>query len=235
MNEIVLAAQAREKTGITGLSNNLRTEGHIPAVVYGEGKPPMHISVSEKEMLKIIKTAKNNIISLKYSKDGDNVLIKAIQRHVVTEKLLHIDFQRISLSKEIEVEVHIKLIGEAQGVKLQGGLLQHGLRSITVTCLPTNIPKEIILDVTSLKMGDAIRVKDIKIEKAKIMDDAEQVIVNIAIPREEAETVTEEAGAEPEVTEKGKKEDGDKAEDSKKDKKAEDSKKDKKADDGKRK
>ncbi len=218
MNEIVLAAQERKTTGVGGFTNNMRAEGSIPAVVYGEKKPPMHISVPEKEMLKIIKTAKNNIIKLKYSKDGENVLIKAVQRHVVTEKLLHIDFQRISLSKEIEVEVHIKLFGEAQGVKLQGGLLQHGLRSVTVACLPTNIPKEILVDVAPLKLGDAVRVKDIKIEKAKILDDVEQVIVNIAIPREEAEPETDEAGAEPEVAEKGKKEEGDKVEDVKKDK-----------------
>ncbi|MCK4935583.1 MAG: 50S ribosomal protein L25 [Elusimicrobiales bacterium] len=218
MEEIILAAQDREKTGITGLSNNLRAEGYIPAVVYGEGKPPMHISVPEKEMLKIIKTAKNNIINLKYAKDGDNVLIKTYQRHVVTEKLLHIDFQRISLSKEIEVEVHIKLIGEAQGVKLQGGLLQHGLRSVTVSCLPTNIPKDIVVDVTPLKLGDAVRVKDLKLEKATIINDAEHVIVNIAITREEAEPEATDAAAEPEVTEKGKKEDGAKAEDAKKDK-----------------
>lgn len=217
MEEITLTAQDREKTGITGLSNNLRAEGFIPAVVYGEGKTPMHISVPEKEILKIIKTAKNSIISLKYSKDGEDVLIKAYQRHVVTEKLLHIDFQRISLTKEIEVEVHIKLIGEAHGVKLQGGLLQHGLRSITVSCLPTNIPKEIVVDVSSLKLGDAVRVKDLKIEKATVINDAEHVIVNIAITREEAEPEATDAAAEPEVAEKGKKEEGDKVEDAKKD------------------
>lgn len=217
MEEIVLATQTREKTGITGLSNILRAEGFIPAVVYGEGKAPAHISVPEKEMLKIIKTAKNSIISLKYSKDGEDVLIKAYQRHVVTEKLLHIDFQRISLTKELEVEVHIKLIGEAEGVKLQGGLLQHGLRSVTVSCLPTNIPKEIVVDVTALKMGDAIRVKDLKLEKAKILNDIEHVIVNIAIPREEAEPEATDAAVEPEVAEKGKKEDEDKAEDTKAD------------------
>jgi large subunit ribosomal protein L25 len=217
MEEIILAAQDREKTGITGLSNNLRAEGYIPAVVYGEGKPPMHIAVPEKEMLKIIKTAKNSIISLKYSKTGENALIKTYQRHVVTEKLLHIDFQRISLTREIEVEVHIKLIGEAEGVKLQGGLLQHGLRSVTVSCLPTNIPKEIVLDVAPLKLGDAIRVKDLKLEKAKVINDPEHVVANIAIPREEAEPtpVDAAAAAEPEVTEKGKKEDGE-AEDVKK-------------------
>lgn len=226
MEEITLAAQNREKTGITGLSNNLRAEGFIPAVVYGEGKPPMHISVPEKEMLKIIKTAKNNIIKLKYAKDGDNVLIKTYQRHVVTEKLLHIDFQRISLTKEIEVEVHIKIVGEAHGVKLQGGLLQHGLRSVTVSCLPTNIPKEIIVDVTALKLGDAVRVKDLKLEKAEIINEPEHVIVNIAISREEAEpTPAQAVAAEPEVTEKGKKEDGDKAEDAKKDVKKDDGKK----------
>ncbi len=226
MDDIILAAQDREKTGITGLSNNLRAEGFIPAVVYGEGKPPMHISVPEKEMLKIIKTAKNNIIKLKYTKDGDDVLIKTYQRHVVTEKLLHIDFQRISLSKEIEVEVNIKLIGEAHGVKLQGGLLQHGLRSVTVSCLPTNIPKEIVVDVTALKLGDAVRVKDLKLKKAEIINEPEHVIVNIAITREEAEpTPAEAAVAEPEVTEKGKKEDGE----------AEDAKKDVKKDDGKKK
>ena len=217
MEEIILTTQTREKTGITGLSNNLRAEGFIPAVVYGEGKAPMHISVPEKEMLKIIKTAKNSIVSLKYSKDGENVLIKAYQRHVVTEKLLHIDFQRISLTKELEVEVHIKLIGEAEGVKLQGGLLQHGLRSVTVSCLPTNIPKEIVVDVTALKLGDAIRVKDLKLEKAKVLNEVDHVIVNIAIPREEAEPETTDTAAEPEVAEKGKKEEGDKAEETKAD------------------
>jgi len=126
-------------------------------------------------------------------------------------------FKGYLLLGEMEVEVNIKLIGEAHGVKLQGGLLQHGLRTVTVSCLPTNIPKEFVVDVTPLKLGDAIRVKDLKLEKAKIINEPEHVIVNIAITREEVEpTPVDAAAAEPEVTEKGKKEDGDKVEDVKK-------------------
>lgn len=216
MNELILAAQMREKTGIGGHINNMRENGSIPAVVYGEGKPPMHISVPEKEILKIIKTAKNSVIKLKYSKDDDNVVIKAVQRHVVTEKLLHIDFKRISLSKKIEVQVHIKIVGEAHGVKVQGGLFHHGLRFVDVSCLPTDIPKEIVVDISSLQIGDSIRTKDIKCDKGEVIGDMEQVVVSVTIPREEA-VAEEGAAAEPEVVEKGKKEEGEaKAEDVKK-------------------
>ncbi len=217
MNELILAAQAREKTGVGGHINSMREKGDIPAVVYGEGKPPMHISVPEKEILKIIRTAKNSVIKLKYSKDDDNVVIKAVQKHVVTDRLLHIDFKRISLSKKIEVQVHIKIVGEAYGVKTQGGLFHHGLRSVDVSCLPTDIPKEIVIDISSLRMGESIRTKDIKCDKGEIIGDMEQIVVSVTVPREEATPEESAAAAEPEVAEKGKKEEGDaKAEEKKK-------------------
>lgn len=213
MEQISVSARLREKTGGKGFLSGMRREGGIPAVIYGLNKPPVSVVVVEKEMLGIIKKGANAVLKLKYSDKEDNVIIKEVQRHVVTDKPIHIDFHRISLTEKIEVKVHIKVVGEAFGVKTEGGVLEHNMREFNVLCLPTDIPKEIEVDVTSLKLNENLRVKDIKAGKAEIMDDPNQIVVSVFMPKEEvvetpvAGTVAGAEAAEPElVGGKGKKE-----------------------------
>ncbi|OGS48621.1 MAG: hypothetical protein A3J79_11015 [Elusimicrobia bacterium RIFOXYB2_FULL_62_6] len=212
MEQIIVAAKLREKTGGKGGLSSLRLQGTIPAVIYGLKQPSVTVIVGEKELLGIIKKGVNAVLKLKYSDKEDNVIIKEVQRHVVTDRMIHIDFHRISLTEKIEVKVHVKVVGEAFGVKTEGGVLEHNMREVTVLCLPTDIPKELEVDVTNLKIGENLRVKDIKSTKAEILDDANAIVVSVFMPKEEVvETPVEgavagAAEAEPElVAGKGKK------------------------------
>jgi large subunit ribosomal protein L25 len=214
MEQINVAAQLREKAGVRGTLSKFRAEGTTPAVVYGLKQPPAQVTVNEKEMLMVLKKGANAVLKLKYGTKEDNVIIKEVQRHVVTDRVIHIDFHRISLTEKVKVKVHIKIVGEAFGVKTQGGLLEHTMREFTVLCLPTDIPKEIEVKVTDLKLDEAIRVKDISHEKVEILDAPDHIIVSIVAPKEEVvETPATAAGAaagaaaaEPEVVAgKGKK------------------------------
>ena len=215
MEQVKVVAQLREKTGVRGTLSKFRAEGFTPAVIYGLNQPPVSITVSEKEMLGVLKRGANAVLKLKYSDKEDNVIIKNVQRHVVTDRVIHIDFHRISLTVKVTVKVHIKIVGEAFGVKTQGGLLEHAMRDFTVHCLPADIPKEIEIDVKDLKLDEAIRVSDIHHDKVEIMDDPTHIVVSIVAPKEEVvETPVAAAGAaagaaaaEPEVVAgKGKKE-----------------------------
>ena len=215
MKQISIKAQIRDKAGVRGALSKSRAEGLTPAVVYGLNQPSASLSVSEKEILGVLKHGSNAVLKLKYSNKEDTVIIKDVQRHVVTDKVIHVDFHRISLTEKVTVKVHIKIVGEAAGVKTQGGLLEHALRDFTVRCLPTDIPKEIEVNVSDLKLDSAIRVGDIRYDKVEILDDPSHIIVSVAAPKEEAiETPAAAAGAaagaaaaEPEVVAgKGKKE-----------------------------
>lgn len=215
MEQLNVTAQLRDKAGVRGVLSKFRAEGATPAVIYGLKKPPVQITVSEKEILGVLKKGANAVLSLKYADQVDNVIIKDVQRHVVTDKVIHIDFHRISMSEKLKVKVHIRLTGEAFGVKTEGGILEHSMREFNILCLPIDIPKDIEVDISRLKLNEAIRVRDVRHEKVEILDDPNHIIVSIVAPKEEVvETPVAAAGAaagaaaaEPEiVAAKGKKE-----------------------------
>jgi large subunit ribosomal protein L25 len=209
----MISAEMRDKAGVRAALTAFRAGGRIPAVVYGLDKKPVSLTVDEKAMVAILKADPNAIITIKYTGGEDTVIIKAIQRHPVSGKCTHFDFYRISLTEKIKVKVHVKIVGECYGVKLQGGLVEHTMRELNVSCLPTEIPHEIVLDITDLQINHSLRVKDVKPGKAELLDSPEQIVVSVTAPKEEK---VEEpiagaaaAGAEPEVVAgKGKKEEG---------------------------
>lgn len=209
MEQLLLNASIRQKPKVKGKLSALRSSGRIPAVVYGADKNSQAIEVNEKEFVAIMKKGHNAIIKIKYGADEDNVIVKEIQRHVVSGKIIHVDFYRISMKEKIEVKVPIRFLGEAYGVKTQGGIIEHDIRELTVRCLPTDIPREITVDVTNLKIGDSIRVKDINRDKIEIREDAERIIASVITAKEEVSdkvSATSQVTQEPEVIAKGKKE-----------------------------
>lgn len=213
MQQTIISADTRENAGVRAKLSAFRASGRIPAVIYGLDKKPVTVTVDEKAMTVVIRTNPNAIITIKHPGGEDIVILKAIQRHPVTDVYRHFDFQRISLTEEIKVKVHVKLVGECRGVKLQGGLVEHTMREVNVSCLPTEIPHELVLDITELDINTSLRVKDINPGKAELLDAPEQIVVSVTAPKEEK---AEEpaagaaaAGAEPEVVgAKGKKEEG---------------------------
>ncbi|MCI0616112.1 50S ribosomal protein L25/general stress protein Ctc [bacterium] len=211
MEQITVQSSVRELKG-KGPNRRLRVAGKIPAVLYGHKSQNMALEVDPKDIFKILHSdsGENTIFQLEVpGKEKINVLIKEYQLEPVSHRLLHADFYEVAMDEVLEVDVPLEVIGEAYGVKTEGGLLDIVHRELRVECLPADIPENIEVDVTELKIGDHIRVKDLKIsEKIKILDDPETVVVAVEHPRAEEPVATAvpatEAEQEPEVIKKGK-------------------------------
>jgi len=213
MQQTMISAETRDKAGVRGTLSAFRAGGRVPAVIYGLDKKPVSVTVDAKDITVILRQDPNAIITIKYGGGEDTVIIKAMQRHPLTNKPTHFDFHRISLTEAIKVKVHVKLTGECTGVKLQGGLVEHTMREVNISCLPTEIPHELELDITNLEINHSLRVKDINSGKAELLDAPDQIVVSVTAPKEEKveEPAADAAaaGAEPEVVAaKGKKEEG---------------------------
>ncbi|MGB4504240.1 MAG: 50S ribosomal protein L25/general stress protein Ctc [Syntrophaceticus sp.] len=210
MESINLSAQRRER-GSKGSLRSLRRQGMTPAVLYGKEVGNMIIQVPTKELEAII--ANHSIGSALISLDvanGENqepymVMCRELQRDPVRRELLHADFFQVVLTEEIEAEVPIVLVGEAPGVK-DGGILQHMLRTVTVSCLPTQMPDRLEADISGLNIGDQVTVGDLKApEGVNIVSEPESVIALVVAStyeeEEEEEELEEEAVDETETAE----------------------------------
>ena len=208
MEEIVLEAELREGIGRVKVKD-LRKQGFIPAVLYGEGKDSHVLQISHRSFMKLLHQHRleNAVINIKIKDDKQKkarpCLMKHVQYDPVQSNIVHIDFHEISLTKAIKVNVPIAIKGEPLGVKQEGGSLEHILWEIEVECLPTEIPKNIEVDVSQLKIGDSIHVKDIKFaSNLKVFNEPDSIIVAVAAPMKEeapAEAVEGEEKKEPEV------------------------------------
>jgi len=216
MSEIILEAEQRALTTKGGVKA-LRQKGRIPGVAYGDKEAPITLTIDEKAIQSILRSpgGRNALISLKVGGESHPVLIKEIQRHPITRALWHVDFHRISLKKKIETRVAVHVKGEAPGVKVGGGVLEHLVREIRVRCFPAEIPAFIEADISSLQLNQGIRAKDLSLPKGvEILMDAESVIVHVLTIKVVEETPAAEASVagaettEPEVIKKGKVEEG---------------------------
>ncbi|MCU0665542.1 MAG: 50S ribosomal protein L25 [Candidatus Omnitrophica bacterium] len=188
MEEIFLAAQKREEIG-RGKVKDIRDAGFIPAVIYAEGKDAQAIKVSHKELFHLLHQHRLENVVIKVKIQDDKVkkdrpcLIKEIQYHPVKGDIVHVDFNEISLTKVIKLNIPLTAKGEPVGVKQEGGSLEHILWEIEIECLPLNIPKHIEVDVTSLKLGDSIHVKDLAVpEGVKILTPMDAIALSCNKP-----------------------------------------------------
>ncbi|MBI4422220.1 MAG: 50S ribosomal protein L25 [Elusimicrobia bacterium] len=209
--ELTLNAQVRESKSRKSELTKLRQDRLIPGVIYGGKKGPVNVVVAERELAKLTKAGgANAIIHLKHAKGEDTVILKALQRNVVTSQPIHADFQRISMTTKIEVRVPLHVVGEAPGVKTGGGILEHVLRELKVRALPGKIPQRVDVDVSRLNLNDKLEVKDLAIpEGVEVLDAADHIVVNVVQPTAEEVAAPAEgaaAGSEPEIIAKGKKE-----------------------------
>jgi large subunit ribosomal protein L25 len=210
----VLEAQPRE-AGTKNDARRVRREGKIPAVVYGAGQGSLAISVDPRVVTRILnsETGHNTIFDLTLNGDKTKAMIVDWQYDPIKGKLLHIDLKRIALDKVLTVNVPIFLVGEAVGVKQEGGILEQMLREVEVECLPGDIPSHIDADVTQLTFGKVLRVSDLPhSEKLKFITDENQPVAHITSVKEEVAPTPEAAAeaaaapAEPEVIKRGKQE-----------------------------
>jgi large subunit ribosomal protein L25 len=211
MQQFVISSSVRDSRG-KGPNRQLRRSGRIPAVLYGHGSQNVALEVDPKEIFKILhsQSGENTIFELNVpGREKANCLIKEYQLEPVSHQLLHADFYEVAMDETLEVDVPLETTGEAYGVKTEGGLLDIVHRELRVECLPGDIPEHLVVDVTNLKIGDMIRIRDLQIsDKIKILDDPETVIVTVEHPRAEEVPVAVapelEGEAEPEVIKKGK-------------------------------
>lgn len=213
MQEITLEVSVRDTTK-KGDIKRLRNAGKLPSVIYGRGEKNILAFVEKKSFKKIIQqTLSGNVIfNLKIGDTVKKAIIKDIQRDIVKRVPIHVDFQVVSMESKIEVLVPVKLIGDAPGVKLHGGILEHFVREIKVKCLPKDIPESIEVDISKLDIGKGIVVGELpKLPGVEYLIDPRTMVVNVVAPKKE-EVVTSLEGVaaatptEPEVISKGKKE-----------------------------
>lgn len=180
-----------------------RNAGFIPGVVYGLGESPMAVEVDFKDFERARKAGgEHSVIDLKISGGKSEspvpVIVRDEQFHPSRGHLLHVDFYRVSLTQEITSRVPLETFGEPEGQNL-GGILEHTLRELEVRCLPDYLPEKIEIDVSSLKIGDSVYVRDIAPpEGVEVLDDPAMMAVAVIPPRIEEEEAVEEAEEAPE-------------------------------------
>ena len=215
--DITMFAEPRSSRG-KNEARGLRAAGSTPAILYGVAGQAVSVSVSPKEVGRILhsQTGHNTIFNLSV-KGGETapVMIVDWQSDPVKDTLLHVDLKRIDLTERIRIKVPMRHTGEPKGVKLQGGLHELITREVEIECLPDEIPEHFTIDVSELMIGDSIRAGQVPLTGSmKLLSQPEAVISHvIALKAEEepaAAAATPEgaaaASAEPEVIKKGKKE-----------------------------
>jgi large subunit ribosomal protein L25 len=227
MATVSLSADSRDAKG-KGAARTLRSQGQIPAVIYGHGRDPQSLALNARDLDKLLShiQAESTVIEVTVGGHTAKTLIREIQRHPIKRQILHVDFQALVAGEKVTVSIPIVLTGTPEGVRLEGGVLDQTLREIEIEVDPSNIPDHIEYDVTNMVIGDSVHVSDLKVpEGVEVQDDPETSVAVLAAPRaviEEtpvvAEAVEGEAGAvaEPEVIGRGKEDEEDEAEPGKK-------------------
>ncbi len=217
MEKVVIKATKRDVSGKQ--VNGLRRAGRLPAVIYGRHTEPVNISMDAHDAgLVLGKIGSSSLVTIEVDGKEYPSLVRERQRDYIKNRLIHVDFMAVSLTEKIRAEVRIELSGVSPAVKDSDAVLVTGLHTLSVECLPADLPDHVTVDISPLvKVGDGIHVRDVSLgDKVQILDDPDEMIVNatyakieveapVAAP--EAAVVPEAEGAEPELSvERGKKE-----------------------------
>jgi len=204
-------ADPREDFG-KNVARRLRHAGRIPGVVYGGGGPAIPVTIDPKKIVEILRSESghNALFTLDIrGKAPARVMLREWQVDPIHGGLLHVDMVRIARDAKLKVKVPVHIIGEAKGVKVQGGIFEFVLREVEVECLPDDIPDHFTIDVTELTIGQNLRVADLPLgEKVKVLTDTNRVVAHVVALKAEEEKpaaeVVEAVPAEPELIRKGK-------------------------------
>lgn len=193
-----IKGQKREVFG-KNASRRIRQEGNVPAIFYGAGISNVPLILDKKDIFAILKSdsGENTIFQVSYDGEAYDAMIKEMQIDPVTDELIHVDLVQIAMDKTIEVAVQVEILGEAVGVKAEGGFVDVATREIEVECLPKDIPEQIQVDISALRLHQSIKVKDLPpIEGVTYLSDPQAVVVLIEAPSKEEEVVPEVAEEE---------------------------------------
>lgn len=198
MSDVSLTVEARAGRG-KGEGRRLRAAGRMPAVLYGRGQESQALSVDPAALSKLLHASHsgiNTLIDLKLGDSESVVLVRDIQKDPVSGRWIHADLYLVDLTRTIEVQVPLHLVGKPAGIEL-GGILDHPLREVTVECLPRAIPDSIDVDVSALGVGDSIHVRDLTLpEGARILSDPDLAVASVVLPKAEEEKPVEVAPVE---------------------------------------
>ena len=206
MKSVQLEATSRSEVRKKSALNALRKEGRIPAVLYG-GKENVNFHVNEIAFSKLITTHEVYFIDLNFGDKTIKAVISDVQFHPVTDKPIHIDFMEVFEDKPVTIGVPVAFTGASKGV-LAGGKRREKLRKMTLRALPAHLPEVVTIDITNVKIGGSIKVKDVSLENVECLDNENAVIIAVKTSRtavavsdddeeeEGEEAATEEAAAE---------------------------------------
>lgn len=207
MEKVILEAEVRE-TGSKQARKLVRNNGKVPGIYYSKHDSPVHLAVIEKAINPLVYTSETHLVSLKVDGKLFDCVIKDVQFDPITDKIVHFDLIGLTSGEMFQLEVPVQLHGTPIGIK-EGGIVQHLIHKLEIECLPKDIPQRVELDISELKIGDSIHVKDINLENITILNTEDSVIVSVSHPKIEKETteeaeISEEEQAEPEVIGRGK-------------------------------
>jgi len=190
-----LTAQRRTQVGRNAIKK-IKAAGMVPGVIYGSAQEPVNLQINGRELLNVLSHAsgENILVELEILDGGEKqnalAMIQEIQHHPLQREILHVDFHAVSANETVSAEVPIETVGEAVGVKVHGGLLEHILRYLEVECLPADLPQVIEVDVTTLDVGQSLHVRELKLPPGvEAITDAEQTVVAVVESRVEEEVV----------------------------------------------
>lgn len=214
MAEVKIEARIRSGMG-KQKAKSLRNTGWVPGVIYGKGEPALALELSKPAFLKAIKGRATESMVMDLVVEGvsepTKVLVREIQVNPVSRALLHVDFQRISMTEKVTLSVPVTLTGIPAGVRNDGGILEHLLREVEIRCLPSAIPESISVDVTGLGIGHSVHVNDLSIPDVEILTEKDRAVATVVPPTAYEEPqpgavpLAEEA-KEPELIKKERKE-----------------------------
>jgi len=209
-DQVILNAEDRKEDGKSS-NRLLRRNGSIPAVIYGGSKDPIRVSILEKDITKaaLVPGFSTQVLSVSVSGNNEDVIIKEIQRHPASERVLHADLMRVNPDTKISISVPVRFINEENciGVKMHGGAISRLINNIDINCLASNLPEYIEVDVENMDIGDSVFLsalslpEGVEIPSLALGDDRDQAVVSVAEPKSmevetEIEEVIGEEGAE---------------------------------------
>ena len=180
MKSIAISGSVRQNVGKRD-AKELRYQGLVPAVLYG-GKEQTALSVSAADLKPVLYTADVIIVELNIEGQTKRAIVQDAQFHPLTDLVTHVDFLELFDDKEVSLNIPIRLTGTSPGVKMGGKLVQK-LRNLRVKALPANLPQEIAVPMESLEVGKSVRVGQIQLENAKVLNNADDTIVSVIMSR----------------------------------------------------
>lgn len=213
MKSVSLTVYPRTLVRRSGLKK-VRSNDRVPAIIYGRQAAPQNLEIGRKELENLIHHSVSENVLLDLSVEGDGAkrrlaLIQEVQHHVLSGKILHVDLHEVAETEKVTITVPVATAGEAVGVKMGGGVLEHVLFKLKVRALPKDLPEVIQVDVSNMQVGQSLHIGDIQApEGVEILGDKKIVVLSVAAPVTESQEAAAAAGgpAQPEMIKEKKEE-----------------------------